>query len=278
MHPYLELTFWPNQSITVSSYLLFFLLACMAVLVISIVGIRRNKLSLCKSIVMLLAMVAAVPLGARILHIVTNPVIYQQSPAKMWSLHLTGFSLMGGLVLAALLGILLSVLLRFDPWSLADSIAPGLGAGIVLIRIGCFLNGCCFGKVTDLPWAVHYPMGSIPYKYYLPGLLEQKTALSFALFGSPGVHPTQLYELSAALVITIVIIYLGRKNMPSGVLFLLFSLYFAVFRWVNSLFRVPASTLNVADWFYPLLYAVIILVSIILIIFRFRTQRDGLRG
>lgn len=269
MHPYMKLTLWSHQVISISSYRLFFLLACLPVILISIIGIRQKRLPLHKSLIILLVMVVSVPLGARILHILTNPVIYQQGPAKMWSLQFTGFSLMGGLILAAVTGVIMSLLMRFDPWPLADSIAPGLGVGIVLMRTGCFLNGCCFGKVTNLPWAVHFPVGSIPYKYYLPGVLEQKTVLPFALFRSPGVHPTQIYELLAALVITILIVLLARRKPPSGVLFLLFALLFAIFRWVNSLLRVPAHTLMVTDWFYPLLYSAIILLSIILLIFRF---------
>lgn len=269
MYPYMKLTLWSHQVISISSYRLFFCLACLTVVLISIIGIRQKRLPLRKSLIILLVMVVSVPLGARILHILTNPVIYQQGPSKMWSLQFTGFSLMGGLILAAITGVIMSLLLRFDPWSLADSIAPGLGVGIVLMRTGCFLNGCCFGKVTNLPWAVHFAAGSIPYKYYLPGLLEQKTVSPFALFRSPGVHPTQIYELLAALVITILIVLLARRKPPSGVLFLLFALLFAIFRWVNSLLRVPANTLMVADWFYPLLYSAIILLSIILLIFRF---------
>lgn len=277
MHPYLKLTFWFNQSISISSYRLFFWLACLAVIVISIIGIRRKGLFLRQSLLILLTVSVSVPVGARILHIITNPIIYQQNPAQMWSGQLAGFSLMGGLILAALTGIIVSFWLNFDPWPLADSIAPGLGAGIVLMRIGCYFNGCCFGKITDLPWAVHFPVGSIPYKYYLSHMAEKKTLSPFALIQSPGIHPTQLYELIAALAITIVIVYLIRKKLPSGVPFLTFTLLFAVFRWINSILRVPAESLSAADWFYPLVYGSIILLSVILMVLRFSSSGSSLK-
>ncbi|MGI5880193.1 MAG: prolipoprotein diacylglyceryl transferase [Syntrophomonadaceae bacterium] len=273
MYPYLELNLWSNLSIGISSYRLFFWLACMAVLVISYAGIRKGQLPLKKSLFVLTSMALAVPLGARLLHLATNPVIYQQNPARLWSLHLTGFSLMGGLILAALTGIILSRWVHLDPWPLADSVAPGLGIGIVFMRIGCYFNGCCFGKVTNIPWAVHFPVGSIPYKYYLPGLIEKKSLLPLNLISSPGIHPTQIYELLAAIIITIVTVFIIRKKLPSGVAFLVFTVLFASFRWVNSFFRVPAATLCVAEWFYPLLYSTVILLSIILLIFRFKSQR-----
>ncbi len=266
MHPYIKISLFSNELLKISSYRLFFILACVAVLSISFLIIKKKQLPLVKSAVMLTAMALTVPVGARILHLITNPIIYQRNWDKLWALQLTGFSLMGGLILAALTGVILSRLLRLDLWPLADSIAPGLGAGLVLMRIGCYFNGCCFGEKTNLPWAVHFPAGSIPYKYYLPGLLEKETLSPFALFSSPAIHPTQLYELAAALLITAVTIYLLRREAPAGIPFLVFALLFAAFRWFNSTLRVPAETLSIAPWFYPLLYSAIILLCLLLLL------------
>ena len=44
-----------------------------------------------------------------------------------------------------------------------DLIAPSMMIGLALGRIGCFLNGCCYGGPTSLPWAVRFPPGSPPY-------------------------------------------------------------------------------------------------------------------
>jgi phosphatidylglycerol:prolipoprotein diacylglycerol transferase len=52
---------------------------------------------------------------------------------------------------------------RLPALALADLIAPSLAIGLALGRIGCFLNGCCFGGPCDLPWAVPFPAGSPPY-------------------------------------------------------------------------------------------------------------------
>ncbi|MFV2067121.1 MAG: prolipoprotein diacylglyceryl transferase [Pirellulales bacterium] len=51
--------------------------------------------------------------------------------------------------------------------AMADLIAPSLAIGLALGRIGCFLNGCCYGGPTDLPWAVRFPAGSPPYESQL---------------------------------------------------------------------------------------------------------------
>lgn len=273
MYPYLELKGWMFPPVTVSSYRLFFWLACGAVITLSILGIYKRHLPRAKSVLVLLAMAMSVPAGARILHILTNPVLYQHDPAKMWSWHLTGFSLMGGLLLAAVTGITFSRLLRIDPWPLADTIAPGLGVGLILMRTGCFLNGCCFGKKTAMPWAVHFPGGSIPYNYYLSEVMDKKGAFPWALFCSPGLHPTQVYEGLAVLGITLAVLYLIRKRAPTGVPFLTFALLFALFRWCNTGFRVPAATLHIAASFYPFLYGGIIVLCILLILHRCSVRR-----
>ena len=71
-----------------------------------------------------------------------------------------GLEVYGG-VIAALLGVL--IYFKFwrhsTRWYL-DIIAPSLALGMGLGRIGCFLNGCCWGGVCDLPWAVRFPFGS----------------------------------------------------------------------------------------------------------------------
>ena len=75
----------------------------------------------------------------------------------------------GGLVVyGALIGATLAFLTftlrhRLPPLAIADLIAPSLLAGLAFGRIGCLLNGCCYGGETPLPWAVRFPRGSMPY-------------------------------------------------------------------------------------------------------------------
>jgi len=75
----------------------------------------------------------------------------------------------GGLVIyGAFLGATLAFLVftvrhRLSPLAMADLIAPSLLAGLAFGRIGCLLNGCCYGGVSTLPWAVTFPRDSAPY-------------------------------------------------------------------------------------------------------------------
>jgi phosphatidylglycerol:prolipoprotein diacylglycerol transferase len=89
---------------------------------------------------------------------------------------------------------------------LADVIAPGLLVGLALGRLGCFLNGCCYGGVCDLPWAVRFPPHSPPWlDQAARGLLPPSAAGQPPPWSLP-VHPAQLYAaIDAALLAALAI-------------------------------------------------------------------------
>lgn len=84
---------------------------------------------------------------------------------------------------------------------LADCIAPGMLVGLAVGRIGCFLNGCCYGGPCDLPWAVRFPPESPPWIDQMQrGLLPPAVANEPVSWSLP-VHPAQLYAaIDAALL------------------------------------------------------------------------------
>jgi phosphatidylglycerol:prolipoprotein diacylglycerol transferase len=87
---------------------------------------------------------------------------------------------------------------------IGDCIAPGLLLGLAIGRLGCFLNGCCYGGPCDLPWAVQFPAGSPPAEHH-PDLLG----------GSLPIHPAQLYAaFDAALLAALAVLFtpLARRD------------------------------------------------------------------
>ena len=81
-----------------------------------------------------------------------------------------------------------------------DVVAPSIALGIAIGRLGCFLNGCCYGDVCDLPWAVSFPKHSPPWdaevaRHLIPPNAEHSLAL----------HPTQLYATVDGLVLTLLL-------------------------------------------------------------------------
>ena len=94
--------------------------------------------------------------------------------------------------------------------ALADCIAPGLLLGLALGRVGCFLNGCCYGGPCDLPWAVSFPQGSPPWlDQQARGILPDNASRSLPI------HPAQLYAaLDAALLAALAVAFtpVSRRN------------------------------------------------------------------
>jgi len=249
--------------VEVGSYRFFLILAAIAgVLLAGLIAKRRSAAS-GQPLILWLSVAAAVPVGARLLHAVTNYGLYARDPGRFFSLKATGFALFGGLLLAVMVGAIVCRLLKLDLWRLADSAAPALGISIALVRIGCFLDGCCAGKPSSLPWAVIFPnptaddlahkTGSLPL---IGGALRQIAAKPAAM------HPVDLYELIAAAIGVALAVRLIKRRTPDGVVFLGFALWFSAFRLVNHPLRVPSATFIGPAWFYPGLYVAAIALSL----------------
>jgi phosphatidylglycerol:prolipoprotein diacylglycerol transferase len=145
----------------------------------------------------LISLVTAL-VGARALHLATHP-----AQVSGWREGLTpsgaGLSMYGG-VLAAIGACWLYARWRAVPFLLlADACAPSIALGHGVTRIGCFLNGCCYGRPTTSPFGVSFPPGSH----------------AAAAFGDFPLHPTQLY--TAALAFASVFALLAFERKPRGV-------------------------------------------------------------
>jgi len=139
-----------------------------------------------------------------------------------WSLLLTRSGLVwyGGFVLAAI-GVVVAIRRRGLPMlPVLDAAGVSLALGYGVGRIGCFLVGDDYGAPTDLPWGVEFPVGLPPTT---AGALRQTFGLDIpADVGADqllAVHPTQLYETLAALIIWRIGLKLMREKRPSGTIF-----------------------------------------------------------
>jgi len=125
-----------------------------------------------------------------------------------------GLVVFGALPTAAAAAVWFARRRKLSILRLADCIAPGLLLGLAIGRLGCFLNGCCYGGPTDLPWAVRFPPESPPWlDQAARGLLPPPVA------GQPPwslpIHPAQLYAaFDAALLALLAVVFtpLARRN------------------------------------------------------------------
>jgi phosphatidylglycerol---prolipoprotein diacylglyceryl transferase len=146
-------------------------------------------------------------IGARLNYILAHPEQFQglRDALRIWEGGLTQY---GGLIaaMAASWVYLKRSKLAFLP--VADIIAPSLALGEGITRIGCFVNGCCFGRVCSSAFAIHYP----PDAY-----------ASQALGAGVGVCPSQLLLCVGLLVVAGVLLLLERRcRLGPGWLFGLF--------------------------------------------------------
>ncbi|HSV15327.1 MAG TPA: prolipoprotein diacylglyceryl transferase, partial [Tepidisphaeraceae bacterium] len=119
--------------------------------------------------VTLLALVAGV-VGSRLSHVLENLPDYTRSDLSAWqnfvnmiNIRSGGLTFYGGLILAFPVCLSYVLYKKVPPRIAMDIGAPCLMLGLAIGRIGCFLNGCCYGAETNVPWAVHFPYGSNAY-------------------------------------------------------------------------------------------------------------------
>lgn len=104
---------------------------------------------------------------------------------------------------------------------LADVIMPGVFVGVGFGRIGCLLNGCCYGAACNLPWAIQFPQSSLTWE----SLVRARKLDSSALWTMP-LHPTQIYStLDGFILATILWNYFPLRSRNGQVFGLGCSLY-----------------------------------------------------
>jgi len=208
-------------------------------------------------------------IGSRLLYVVThleefrgrwldtiNPI---QSTGEV---GISGLSMLGGVVMVIAIIAFYCRRKHISFPRLCDVLAPVFALGIMLTRIGCFLNGCCFGIPGDMPWCMVFP--------------EHSPAGSVLL--GVHIHPAQLYSSLYGLIILVVILLLDRKERPDGFLMSVFFMLYGVARFgidfvryyetsVQIRFAGQIFTINQAISFAMFLAGLIFLI-------RIRTRKD----
>ena len=112
-----------------------------------------------------------------------------------------GLVLYGGLIFAPLAYYVYCRVRGINALAFADIAITSIFVGIMFGRLGCLLNGCCFGDVCSAPWAITFPAESVPFKALVArGLLDNGANRSLPL------HPAQLYDALSGLLLAIVTI------------------------------------------------------------------------
>jgi phosphatidylglycerol:prolipoprotein diacylglycerol transferase len=154
-------------------------------------------------------------IGSRAAYVITEYHYFLTVP--WWHIFWVGsggLAFHGGLIGGFLAGFWLIRSKKIYPWKLADIVAPFIALGYSIVRIGCFMNGCCYGKVSNVPWALH--------------CAASDSALR---------HPTQLYSMIGSLILFLVLFRLRNHRQFSGFLFLLYIGLYSIMRFIVEIFR-----------------------------------------
>ena len=154
-------------------------------------------------------------LGAKVLLVAVDWSYYGRNPRDVLSVFQSGGVFYGGLIAGILVAWWYARRYQLPGWATADVLAPGVMLGQAIGRLGCFSAGCCWGKPTQLPWAVTFT--------------DVYAARAVGTPMDTPLHPTQLYESFAAFLIFLFLLWLApRKRFHGEVTLVYVALYSAV--------------------------------------------------
>ena len=165
-------------------------------------------------------------LCARAVYLATNPELWTGA-SSLLRLEGGGLVAYGGYLGGVAVGYLGCRARGVDFLRFADCVAPSLAFGLMSARLGCFMNGCDFGAVTEGWWGVSFPAGSLAHSHHVAGgLVASGAAVSLP------VHATQLYAAAFGLVLGVVLWRRASGDEPrtKGGSFALFLVAYAAFR------------------------------------------------
>ncbi len=210
-------------SFPINTYGVFLAAAFLAAIMVTVKLASRDGLPREKIYDLCLWMLLASLAGSKILMFWTEPD-YRQNPLELLSLDFlrSGGVFYGGLIGAVIAGYFLMRRYKLPWWKTADACAPGIALGNFFGRQGCFAAGCCWGKPTTLPWGVQFTeraheITGVPIDSYL--------------------HPTQLYESIAMLLVFLLLLWLHKRRIFSGQVILFYALLYSVIRFLIEFVR-----------------------------------------
>jgi phosphatidylglycerol:prolipoprotein diacylglycerol transferase len=210
--------------LSVYSYGVLLAAAYLAGLRLAIVRGRARGLDSARILDLGICIIVSALIGAKLLLVATELPRFVSSPSELWEVARSGGVFYGGLILALAVALGFIRYTGLPLWTTCDVFAPGVALGHIIGRLGCFLAGCCYGRPTSLPWGITF---TDPFVAANVG-----TPLNIPL------HPTQLYEAAAELVILVLLLATERRGRVfAGRTFWLYMLLYAISRYVIEAFR-----------------------------------------
>lgn len=243
-----------NEHIVILSYYVLLGIGIFFGFLMLYINIKNLKLTLKKNI-FLFAIIIFFPFvfGAKIGIKIENFII-----EKLFTLPMLihGSSLIWGFLFATSFAPLIARYLQLNVWEIGDYFASSIAIGGFFIRLGCLLNGCCFGIPVseNFPFATFYPFTSYAYE----------------LFDGKPLHPTQFYLALVWLFIFIFLLVYKKYKKFKGELIILMFLFFSVFNFIIEFYRYHS-----VKYFFYFSQALNILILILSILLYLRQRKTN---
>ncbi len=193
-----------------------------------------------------LAAVVGGIIGARLFYVAGNWSEFSGHLGKIFTLNMSGLVFYGGLVFGLALVVAVGLWKKVKFWSIMDLTGLCVPLALAFGRVGCFLNGCCYGKPTTLPWGVVFPTAA--------PLVAR--------------HPTQIYELILDLVLFSLLWWKKDSFARDGTAFWLFALGYGTIRFSMEFLR-DHTTAN-AGFAFQMMSLALVVVAAGFLLFRYR--------
>jgi len=173
-----------------------------------------KKLNLNLSYVLDLSIISIISgyVGGRIFHILFSmPAYYLAHPQEVFYFWQGGYAIYGATITPVLFIYIYSRYKKLEFLKITDALAPALSIGTMVGRIGCLLQGCCYGRLTSMPWGIPSPDGPI--------------------------HPTQIYLSLHGLLMFLVLNHMFKNKKYDGQLTYWYFILYAVGRFIIEFYR-----------------------------------------
>jgi phosphatidylglycerol:prolipoprotein diacylglycerol transferase len=223
--PHIDPVFFRLGPIEFRWYGLMYIFGFIAGYFLILAGVKRQKIGWTKDDVadFIFFMAIGIIIGGRTGYVLFyNLSYFLDHPIKVFAFWKGGMSFHGGLTGGILTGTYFIKKKKTPFYSISDITAPAIPIALALGRIGNFINGELYGRATNLPWGMVFPSG-----------------------GNLPRHPSQLYEAFLEGPVTfLILLLLGRKRQPPGVISWSFIALYGLFRFFIEFFREPDQQLG----------------------------------
>lgn len=195
----------------------------------------------------ILAAVVGGIVGARVFYVIGHWSEFSGDLGKVFQLNMEGLVFYGGLILGLGLTIGVARYRKVRFWETMDLAGVCVPLALAIGRVGCLMNGCCYGKPTGLPWGISYPAAS--------GLVGAR-------------HPTQIYEILLDLALFGFLWWKKDDFARTGTAFWLFVSGYGAIRFTVEFFR--EHTLSAAGPGFQAGSLAMVVVGLAVLLFRYR--------